>query len=634
MPYEATQGPLESPRSAYELIKGELLHYISNFKEGGGKMPTDDQLQVEACRIIFGAEVLSKTISSKPSWLRDLLASSTQLARQAQLAPIRRQNESQVGHLQIIGKDNIFQEDPMEKQLHQYVKSRRLLGLTAMDSELQAECCNILSRVEELSSNPSDEVANFLLRLIFGSSSWLAAFRQRASLPRSEDVADERLRSKDPTTIDSTIHSYSRLETELAEYVQTKRLTGIEPDDADLQRQARIIIYEYDDGWNQTAADNAEWLAAFKQRHLSSSCATVDNSPLTVDAGLCSLLHHRPSSTTTTPITPGFTASGGKNTSFGSSSTGSPSGVPHPQEARKLSPYFADANWLGGLARALARYVKSTMSPNNPNCHVPSDEELQHQARWIEYDSWVLSSTLYKTWDLVADKTSSSDDNWNQTAADNAEWLRRFKKEVGILTDSPLPGLPELSQWNMPVSQGSSGFASPFPSSKTNAVGALDTNTSPNNAQLDSLTGSNYLRSVILAPPTTVFCSQELENGLSTFVAGSLGFPSDEAIRQKAREISGTETTAADDRVLLEKFKTMMRDKLGLGTGSGSGSMSSQQVSSMSSLEDLSTLPVDMDLGLSDCQLGDMLQDMDFEFGDVGGLGLGDGGLGTGFGGV
>ncbi len=60
-----------------------------------------------------------------------------------------------------------------------------------------------------------------------------------------------------------------------------------------------------------------------------------------------------------------------------------------------------------------------------------------------------------------------SDDTWNQTAADNAEWLRRFKRDVGILTDSSLPGLPDGNQWNL--TQGGSGFAPPYVSTCSGA---------------------------------------------------------------------------------------------------------------------------------------------------------------------
>lgn len=378
------------------------MFYIINEHEIKGRKPTDSELQLEACRIVFGAEVLSQNgISSTPSWLRDLLLSSEQIARQAQLAPIRTHIDSNQAQLKIKGKDNIFEDDPMEMELHEFVKARRLLGLTAMDSELQVEACKIIGRMEESSNHPSDEVANFLLRLIYGNTGWLAGFRQRAVLPRSEDVVDEATRSKDMTKIDSTIHNYSRLESELAEYVRNQRSMGLEPSDADLQKQARIIIYEYDDGWNQTAADNISWLKAFKQRHVSSPSGSVNDSssafaasgPLTLD-----------SSTSPSSISPmlGFSASTSgtwhrSNPSIGdywskmsnkSSNPGTAGvrGGGGPGRMGIGSAFFADANCYRRLERELGRYVAVAMSPNNPNCHIPTDEELQHQARWILYD--------------------------------------------------------------------------------------------------------------------------------------------------------------------------------------------------------------------------------------------------------
>jgi hypothetical protein len=263
-----------------------------------------------------------------------------------------------MAQLRINGKDNIFEDDPLEKQLQEFVAARSVLGLTAMDNELQVEACKILGRMEESTVNPSDEVANFLIRLIFSSTAWLAAFRRRAHLPRSEDVADEVWRSLDPTTIDSTIHNYSRLETELADYVTTQRMLGSEPDDADLQRQARVIIYEFDDGWNQTAADNDEWLCAFKQRHLKSPGSNGDSG-----SGAS------PSRDGPSFPSPGASSSSAKFRPF------------------KVTPFFLnDTNCYRRLARELGRFVASAMSPKNPNCHIPSDEELQHQARWILFD--------------------------------------------------------------------------------------------------------------------------------------------------------------------------------------------------------------------------------------------------------
>ncbi|RGP60210.1 c2h2 type zinc finger domain-containing protein [Fusarium sporotrichioides] len=77
-----------------------------------------------------------------------------------------------------------------------------------------------------------------------------------------------------------------------------------------------------------------------------------------------------------------------------------------------MSPYMLnDANFHEKLGKELGRWVASTMSPRNPTSHVPTDDELRHQARWIAY---------------------GDDDPWNQTHADNPEWLQRFKDSVGL----------------------------------------------------------------------------------------------------------------------------------------------------------------------------------------------------------
>ncbi|KAI8304979.1 hypothetical protein K4K61_005726 [Colletotrichum sp. SAR11_59] len=57
----------------------------------------------------------------------------------------------------------------------------------------------------------------------------------------------------------------------------------------------------------------------------------------------------------------------------------------------------------------LARVEESSTNPSRS--HVPTDEEIRHQARWVLYDD---------------------DDPWNQTPADVEEWLLKFKKDVGL----------------------------------------------------------------------------------------------------------------------------------------------------------------------------------------------------------
>lgn len=381
-PYTASGAPAETPRSAYELIKLELAYFMVTYQEKTGSLPNDDEMRLEACRIIFASEVLSlQGISSKFSWLRDLLMASDDVARQAQFGPMRQGIENRLAILKINGKDNLFEQCPLELQLHEYVRTKILLGLTAMDDELQQEACCIIGRIEEATITPSDFIANWLVRLVTSSTSWLANFRQRAHLPRSEDISDFSSYNPNSNVIDSTIHNYSRLERSLGEYMDSQRAQGIEPTDDDLQRQARIVIYEFDDGWNQTAADNIEWLNAFKARHTktpavpSTGFTCVESKSPAYQAQLQQLEVLAQSQ----PVKgcPDMAPAVVENfLDYG------PSG----QSGKQGRFFDTDSNCYRRLARELGRFVSSTMSPNNPNRHVPTDAELQHQARWILFD--------------------------------------------------------------------------------------------------------------------------------------------------------------------------------------------------------------------------------------------------------
>ncbi|KAM0349013.1 hypothetical protein ACHAPU_003948 [Fusarium lateritium] len=572
LPYVATHSPPESPRNAYELIKLEMAFFTRNYMDQHGRLPNDEEMMVEGCRIIYASELLSlQGIATRPSWLRDIIMSSDALQQKARFGPLRGAAENRLASLKINGKDNLFEECPMEVQLHEFVKAKRLLGLTAMDDELQEESCRIVGRVEEVSTHPSEAIANWLIRLATSSTNWLAPFRRRAHLPRSEDVVDHICRSTDPTSIDSTIHSYSRLERELKDYLMLQRSMGMEPTDEDLQRQARIIIYEFDDGWNQTAADNGAWLEGFKNRHPVASSSPAFSLQASINSTL--------GGTTTTDATTLFSDRPlllGGDDAFDISS------------GNCLGPYFLnDANCYRRLAKELKRWVAGTMSANNPNRHVPSDSEIQHQARWILYDD---------------------DDPWNQTAADNAEWLQRFKRDAGILkTDGP--GLPIADGWA--IESGGSGFAPPYACPKA-SLGPF-----PADAQLPMGQGAKSLPAVIAnsyiekltsvaARPAEIFCSRELERGLISYVEDHVAcngtMPSDAMLQTRARRILDSHTSPADDTDLLNKFKDMVSKKI------------SHTTPAQDPIVDMSAMPSNMDINLSDEDVNNILQDMNFEF--------------------
>lgn len=212
----------------------------------------------------------------------------------------------------------------------------------------------------------------------------------------------------------------------------------------------------------------------------------------------------------------------------------------------------------------------------------------------------------------------------------------------------PGPGL-ELSadQWN--IAQGGTGFAPPyaFPgknllaaaasetpastncNSGTNATPATAASTvpttctsgSPNSPRSDRV--EIYLRdnaqpfetnqaaidkyiktfATRYPRPAAVFCSRELEAGLlahvKTDMARGLGFPSDDALRARARSLVGCEQTPADDPVLLEKFKTW--------------ALAQQAQEPTSPAPTTSALPSEMKMDLTDAEMDSILADMSFD---------------------
>jgi hypothetical protein len=65
--------------------------------------------------------------------------------------------------------------------------------------------------------------------------------------------------------VPSDVGCFRRLETGLTEYIRRMLASGEVPTDQMLQTEARKMIYETDDPWNQTCADNPAWLAVIKR---------------------------------------------------------------------------------------------------------------------------------------------------------------------------------------------------------------------------------------------------------------------------------------------------------------------------------------------------------------------------------
>ncbi|KAM5368176.1 hypothetical protein ACJA88_011165 [Fusarium oxysporum] len=310
-----------------------------------------------------------------PSWFRDLLLSSDEIAQQARFAPIRSSTESRLSVLRVKGKNSLFEECPLESRLQAFMRDRRMRGLSEVsDGELQKEAGRIFMQMEsELQTKP-EFVANWLIGFLYNSTNWISDFRRRADLMSADDSwklpsPGNIAWSTEPTSV-QTQHDLS--------WVNNPSLFDgngwpfgeqAGPSGASMTWQANEPDKNADQSTFDASLDDFTWLWS------------DDKSP--------------PKIPQTTP-SPGAEGESGLRPTW-------------------LGPgiyVLNDPNHLPWFAREMKRWVKAAMSPNNPICHVPSDEELRHQARCLLYND---------------------DDPWNQTPADHAQWLEMFKKEVGII---------------------------------------------------------------------------------------------------------------------------------------------------------------------------------------------------------
>lgn len=278
-----------------------------------GTLPANNDMQLEACRIIFASEISGAApidqISRPNSWLRDLLMSSADITKQARYGPMRLPSESSLFSLNIIGKDNPFDQCPLESQLYSFVQYEISKGINPRDDQLQEEAWKIVGRMEKVSTTPSDIFANWLVNIIYSSTEWLGSFKQRTGV--SQHMGYINPAAIPNHSVNDRPGSSAALAMPLAQRAQPDNITPI--------GQFPLEHYLFPTHEN----------ASFTPLRMS------DNY-----------------------IAP-----------------------------RRFGIYFLDgADHHRRFVQDLTRWVVATMSPNNPNCHVPSDEEIQHQARWIMYD--------------------------------------------------------------------------------------------------------------------------------------------------------------------------------------------------------------------------------------------------------
>jgi Homeobox KN domain len=88
----------------------------------------------------------------------------------------------------------------------------------------------------------------------------------KATTPSSADDTNLTFGTSAASTLADS-NCWRRLEQVLSGYIAQQKVMGHTPTDKQLQDQARLIVFENDDPWNQTAADNERWLSTLKFQH-------------------------------------------------------------------------------------------------------------------------------------------------------------------------------------------------------------------------------------------------------------------------------------------------------------------------------------------------------------------------------
>ncbi|KAG9249521.1 homeobox and C2H2 transcription factor [Emericellopsis atlantica] len=325
-PFTGYQGPPDTPSSAFELISAEMEYYSNEYMAAHQRRPTLPEMQYECCSRVMGAEQLTAAhnrqtrgdggdVGTSASWLRDLIMCDESIAREARLRPLRDAAKVSITPLRIIGRATLFESCALEGELQQRVQASHAVGLAVTNQDIRVLACQVVADMTATAKRPSKSTQDFLIELIYtASGTWFTKFRERAGLPiddacpselhgagsgwHDESVMEATLGGPEASlgslTMTDDVSSYSpnfqsphgaagglrehrlgddscyrRLMKELVRYTRSAMSpynpNRHVPTDEELQHHARWIMFDDDDPWNQTPADNAEWLRHFKK---------------------------------------------------------------------------------------------------------------------------------------------------------------------------------------------------------------------------------------------------------------------------------------------------------------------------------------------------------------------------------
>lgn len=263
-------------------------------------------------------------------------------------------------------------------------------GRMPTNAELLYESCCVIfgSEIMSTATRPATSVDSWLRDLLMSSEVIVKRARTRPlKTARKSRVTYLCINGK------ANIFEECSFEQQLQNYVDISKLLEPEVTDQELQREACSIIQTAEISSTKPSEAfsgfliglinaSTRWLEPFRTR--AGLPPTEHPEAPTLDAGNQDFLsaalpdlkvgHHDGESS---PEDPGLQDAN-------ELSDGNVENVVKPGTATTF--FVNEDNCYRRLALELTRFVKITMSDRNPNRHVPSDAELQHQARWISFE--------------------------------------------------------------------------------------------------------------------------------------------------------------------------------------------------------------------------------------------------------
>lgn len=351
----------------------ELLYWIMNNLDPDNTQPSDTEIQSEACRIVHVADLVTASESpgnsqfipdpANASWLRDLVTASPEVVLRSMNGMVGGQHANRLSTLRVNGKEDIFEGCGLERQLR--AVGLRIVGsqpgLPIADEVLQANAARIVRQAEEQSNAPCDVVAEWLQRMIFASTDWLIGIRSRiAECQSTHEIGP----SGDISEWASRVHAPDNSQ------------EGFSPETGD-DISALIAPPPY-----SGLASGEEIIESLWDLDLSTDTPVIPGQN-TNSSNVSSIYPFAGDYAPYIPQALGTIFHTPRRTNIPTDHLRVPAATPvFPQ-------YFPnDANASSRVARDLARFVAAALSDKNPNRHLPTDEEIQYQARWFEFNEY------------------------------------------------------------------------------------------------------------------------------------------------------------------------------------------------------------------------------------------------------